>query len=911
MSVRARKPIALTLATALVAGLLMVLQNTVAVQPAQAAPVIGFDPGMILSDALMYDSGTMNSAAVQAFLDSRGAACTPAAGNTCVRDYRESTPNRAGDSLCPAAYTGVPNETAASIIVKVSAACGINPQVLLVTLQKEQGLITSTTGKSAYTYSRALGFGCPDNVGGWCNPEYAGFANQVYSAAKQLKNYAANPTRYSYRAGRVNTILWNPDTACGSTQVYIQNQATASLYNYTPYAPNAAAIAAGYGSGDACSSYGNRNFYLYFTAWFGANTQRPPTGVVEMIRAGGTGTIEVSGWAFDPDAVTSIDVHFYVDGVGAKAVTASAARPDVLAAYGKGANSGYGTSLTVASGAHTVCVYAIDSAGGTNTLLSCHQVVVVNNAPVGVIEMAGAAGPGQIVVSGWAFDPDTAAPVDVHVYVDGVGAGATTASHARPDVAAGYRRGPEAGYSVTVPVRGGNQTVCVYAIDASGGLNSLLGCRAVTVVNNRPVGTVESVRSLGGGTVQISGWAFDPDTTSPASVHVYVDGAGVLATTADLARADVASAYRRGPEAGYVASVQVSDGPHTVCAYAIDTSGGVASMLGCSSVVAANRAPVGTIDYLASPAPGSVTVQGWAFDPDSMDPIGVHLYLDGAGVLATTASGSRPDVAAVYGQGPNHGFSATIEARAGNHTVCAYGIDTTGGRNPMIGCSTVTVANSPAVGALETVTAVLAPGGGVRSSVKVTGWAWDFDTTTPVSVRGMVDGVVAGTATATEAHAPVPGVTRTNIGVTMALPTTPGVHEVCLEVLDSPGGSPVRVGCSTVDVPNAAPMGIIEFAAGTAASGATPAQITVAGWTMDADTSAPLTVHVYVDGAVAGGTTSAHERPDVAAVYKNGSSRGFSLAVPATPGSRRVCVYALNAPDGPAALLECRTVIVP
>ena len=36
-----------------------------------------------------------------------------------------------------------------------------------------------------------------------------------------------------------------------------------------PYRPNAAALANLYGTGDACSAYGNRNFWRYFNDWFG------------------------------------------------------------------------------------------------------------------------------------------------------------------------------------------------------------------------------------------------------------------------------------------------------------------------------------------------------------------------------------------------------------------------------------------------------------------------------------------------------------------------------------------------------------------------------------------------------------------------------------------------------------------
>jgi uncharacterized protein with LGFP repeats len=61
--------------------------------------------------------------------------------------------------------------------------------------------------------------------------------------------------------------------------VFIYNQATAGLYNYTPYQPNAAALRAGYGSGDDCSAYGNRNFYSYFTDWFGS-THEPGAAAI-------------------------------------------------------------------------------------------------------------------------------------------------------------------------------------------------------------------------------------------------------------------------------------------------------------------------------------------------------------------------------------------------------------------------------------------------------------------------------------------------------------------------------------------------------------------------------------------------------------------------------------------------------
>ncbi|SEO70034.1 LGFP repeat-containing protein [Trujillonella endophytica] len=231
--------------------------------PAQAADLGAFRPGNIVSDAVYFNTSTMSADAVQAFLVQKGGGCT--AGDLCIKNFRESTYNRTETNCAP--YTGAANERAADIIWKVAQACGINPQVLLVTLQKEQGLITATS-PSASKYRIAMGYGCPDTAP--CDAQYYGFFNQVYKAAWQFRRYATLPRNYSYRAGVTNTIQWHPNAGCGSTQVYIENQATANLYIYTPYRPNQAALDAGYGTGNTCSSYGNRNFFSYFTDWFGS-----------------------------------------------------------------------------------------------------------------------------------------------------------------------------------------------------------------------------------------------------------------------------------------------------------------------------------------------------------------------------------------------------------------------------------------------------------------------------------------------------------------------------------------------------------------------------------------------------------------------------------------------------------------
>ena len=254
---------------ALVAPVLVALAPTA--EPAAAATAGAFNAGNIISDSLFYDGGAMNGDQVEGFLQGKVPRCT--SGYTCLKDYTQATPNVAGDAYCPGGYSGSGSERAADIIAKVGSSCNISQRVLLVLLEKEQSLVTLTNPGSG-RYLSATGFNCPDTAP--CDPNVAGFFYQIYYAARQFQNYAQNPTRWNYQAGRVNSILYSPvKSTCPNPprgDVFIQNKATAGLYIYTPYQPNAAALSNLYGSGDGCSSYGNRNFWRLFTDWFGPTT---------------------------------------------------------------------------------------------------------------------------------------------------------------------------------------------------------------------------------------------------------------------------------------------------------------------------------------------------------------------------------------------------------------------------------------------------------------------------------------------------------------------------------------------------------------------------------------------------------------------------------------------------------------
>ncbi|KAA9130141.1 LGFP repeat-containing protein [Microbacterium caowuchunii] len=257
-----------------------------------AADLSQFNPGNIISDEVFFNRQAMSEDQIAAFLRSKVSNCQ--SGYTCLKDFRQTTTSRAADSYC-SGYAGATNEPAARIIYKVAQACGINPQALLVTLQKEQGLVTHTN-PSTSRYTIAMGQGCPDTAA--CDTRYYGFQNQVYGAARQFQIYAEGRYFTYYAPGRTWNILYNPNRDCGSAPVYVANKATAGLYYYTPYQPNAAALRAGYGEGDGCSSYGNRNFYQYFTDWFGQTVYRVDGALNDYWQSQGA----AGGWIGQPTA---------------------------------------------------------------------------------------------------------------------------------------------------------------------------------------------------------------------------------------------------------------------------------------------------------------------------------------------------------------------------------------------------------------------------------------------------------------------------------------------------------------------------------------------------------------------------------------------------------------------------------
>ncbi len=252
-----------------------------------------FQAGNIISDSVFFNPNTMSADEIQSFLNSKVPSCdvngVKPSGRSgyptradwgrhkgvpppykCIRDFTDNVPSVAADAYCQSINGGT--KTAAQIIKDVTLACSINPQAMLVLIQKEQGLIADDWGWP-YQFKFATGFCVYDTVAPPSCADTDGFFKQVYYAARVLQRYGKDPNKnsfFNFHPTKINRIGYNPNASCGHADVHVENQATAGLYNYTPYQPNAAALAASPGTEVNCGAYGNLNFYRFFINWFGS-----------------------------------------------------------------------------------------------------------------------------------------------------------------------------------------------------------------------------------------------------------------------------------------------------------------------------------------------------------------------------------------------------------------------------------------------------------------------------------------------------------------------------------------------------------------------------------------------------------------------------------------------------------------
>ena len=211
---------------------LVILLSLAIFVPLMALAQADFNPQYIISDSEMFDYKGWTISDIQKFLEARG---------SYLANYQTEDLN--GNM-----------RTAAGIIYDSSQANQVNPKYLLVTLQKEQSLITDDS-PAQKQLDWATGYAVCDSCDR-LDPKVAkhkGFAKQVDDAAGIMRWYYDNKD--------TNSIIKKKDSilSIDDTEVTPQSWATAFLYTYTPHL------------------HGNQNFWRIWQTWF---TQNYPDGTL-------------------------------------------------------------------------------------------------------------------------------------------------------------------------------------------------------------------------------------------------------------------------------------------------------------------------------------------------------------------------------------------------------------------------------------------------------------------------------------------------------------------------------------------------------------------------------------------------------------------------------------------------------
>lgn len=192
-----------------------------------------FNPNYIISDFEMTDYNSMSYENINSFLKRKGIL------NELI------LPDKDGIM-----------QYAAEIIYRAAQDYHISPRVLLVTLQKEQSLIECDSINQR-DLDWAMGYAVCDD----CSKDdpliqkFKGFGKQVDRAAWRLSYYAENPDEFHFQVGESFMI--------DGQLVTPNNQATVSLYNYTPHL------------------HGNSNFRKIWDRWF---SRSYPDGTLARVK---------------------------------------------------------------------------------------------------------------------------------------------------------------------------------------------------------------------------------------------------------------------------------------------------------------------------------------------------------------------------------------------------------------------------------------------------------------------------------------------------------------------------------------------------------------------------------------------------------------------------------------------------
>lgn len=245
-----------------------------------------YNGGNLIDDSVFLNASSMSAKNIQDFLVSKGSGL---ANKTFLFDCTATDASEIYYKNAGAPCGKI--VPASNIIYYASQIYGINPQVVLATLQKEQGLIT-TANPTTWQIDQAMGYGCPTTSGCVASNFLYQIDNGVWVLRLSMERARGNMTWWFTASTWVcgsaknfykpnlypgqNVNFYDEDNVYYRTH-YVENSATSSLYCYTPHAynnPNGLYGLPQYGTKGRYYS-GSYNFVIYFEKWFGDTSGTP------------------------------------------------------------------------------------------------------------------------------------------------------------------------------------------------------------------------------------------------------------------------------------------------------------------------------------------------------------------------------------------------------------------------------------------------------------------------------------------------------------------------------------------------------------------------------------------------------------------------------------------------------------
>ena len=286
-----------------------------------------FDPNDLITDINFTAVDSLSQSDVQSFL----AAQSGTLGSYKALDH------------------GGVKRSAAAIIWRAAQSWLVSPKVILVTLQKEQGLL-SAAKPSAGTLAWAMGCGVPDS--GSRQATYEGFGKQVWYGAESLHNDGKG-----WYAGITKV--------CGDGTVKSADQASYALYCYTPWI--------------GVSGGGNKLFWTLYWQYFAnplaVDAVAPTTSVAGANTGWHDKAVTLTFSARDNAGGTGVAYTQYKIGAGAWTRAAQV----TVTAPASHANDGV----------HAILFRSVDDTGNKEKAKSC-TVKIDTAAPTTSVKGAGA-----------------------------------------------------------------------------------------------------------------------------------------------------------------------------------------------------------------------------------------------------------------------------------------------------------------------------------------------------------------------------------------------------------------------------------------------------------------------------------------------------------------------------------------